>query len=156
MDCPKCGVVAPPEAERCTCGYNYRTGRYELDEDSSDAGEQARIYRAIGRPLRRCAKCGKAMYLSRRENMFFHGLIPSGQRIYFQCLGCDKEIKVRSSYRLLLAVPGCLMFALMFWALYPFESIWFLGFVVVLGFYPLILVLELITRLRYPTIRIPD
>jgi len=26
MDCPKCKLVSPPGAERCDCGYDFKTG----------------------------------------------------------------------------------------------------------------------------------
>jgi hypothetical protein len=29
-DCPKCGMVNPPEAQRCDCGYVFVTGTSEL------------------------------------------------------------------------------------------------------------------------------
>jgi hypothetical protein len=28
-DCPHCGLVNPPEALRCDCGYDFPTGRME-------------------------------------------------------------------------------------------------------------------------------
>ena len=27
MDCPRCNLVNPPTAERCDCGYDFRTGQ---------------------------------------------------------------------------------------------------------------------------------
>jgi hypothetical protein len=29
MDCPKCNLVNPPTAERCDCGYDFKTGTLE-------------------------------------------------------------------------------------------------------------------------------
>lgn len=29
MDCPACGLLNPPEAQRCDCGYDFHAGRME-------------------------------------------------------------------------------------------------------------------------------
>ena len=106
--------------------------------------------------FRKCAKCGSIMAMFLCENMFISGLIPSGKRMYFRCEACGKEIKIRSLWRLCLVFFGCLMFCLMFWALYPFENWWLLVFVGLLGLYPLILLGEFLIRMRYPRMKSND
>jgi hypothetical protein len=33
MDCPECGLVNPPEAQRCDCGYDFASRRMEQSYD---------------------------------------------------------------------------------------------------------------------------
>jgi hypothetical protein len=92
------------------------------------------------------------MTLVRIENMFLNGLIPSGKRLYFQCVRCGKEIKVRSLWRNLLALPGCLIFVIVV-SFFPFSFDWRVGlFVALLAYFPLVLLFEIITRIRYPSV----
>lgn len=41
MDCPKCGLVNPPEAQRCDCGFDFRTHRVRAS--LVDPRERARL-----------------------------------------------------------------------------------------------------------------
>lgn len=148
MNCPECGAEQPSVADRCDCGYVFSTGRrkslYEGADDDAGAA-----FRLRG-PFRKCAKCGSGMTLYLVENMFINGLIPSGKRFYFQCVGCGKQLKLRSLWRNLLAIPGCFFFAMLV-ALFFYSPVWWLGIIVaVLAFYPLMLVLEIVRRIRYP------
>jgi hypothetical protein len=91
------------------------------------------------------------MALCRIENMYLNGVIPSGKRLYFRCPSCGKEIKVRSLWRNLLALPGCLLFAIMF-TLFLFIREWGPGVLAaILAFFPLVLLSEIWTRINYPT-----
>jgi hypothetical protein len=103
-------------------------------------------------PLRKCAKCKAVMLLVRVENMYLNGLIPSGRRFYFQCANCGKQIKVRSLWRNLLAIPGCIVFAIMLAVVWNYLDWWSGIFLLLLAIYPLTVLFEVITRIRYPTV----
>lgn len=103
-----------------------------------------------GEPTRTCARCGSPMAVCLRENVLLNGIFPTGQRIYFRCLACGKQIKIRNSWRLCLVSIGCLFFCAMFWCLFPFDRWPFAVFMLLLALYPATLVLEFITRMRYP------
>jgi hypothetical protein len=112
-------------------------------------------------PTRRCAKCGSVMTMVLCEHVFINGLIASGKRMHFRCTACGKEIKLRSWGRLCLIALVCpFCFFMMFLAFYSmlsdperafssFLSIVVLCFMLVLSVYPLALLSEIITRLRY-------
>jgi hypothetical protein len=50
MDCPRCGLISPPAAERCDCGYSFATGRQEgtflSERDRQALGVQAQTMSA--------------------------------------------------------------------------------------------------------------
>jgi hypothetical protein len=52
-DCPKCGLVNPPTAEQCDCGYAFATGRMEesylTDKDHAALASQ----RSSAEPINR-------------------------------------------------------------------------------------------------------
>lgn len=54
--------------------------------------------------MRRCAKCGSEMYVTKSERMTINGIFPSGKKIYFSCLNCGNEIKLRSPWRITLGL----------------------------------------------------
>jgi hypothetical protein len=143
------------EVERCQCGFDFQSARYEPPEEEA-ANEDRPAHGASARPLRKCAKCGSIMPLIRIERVFINGLIPSGKRFYFQCANCGKEIKVRSVWRLMLTLPGCFLSALFFLIWFHEPNIWIFLFALLLGIYPLVLVFEVLTRIRYPKTELPD
>jgi hypothetical protein len=112
-------------------------------------------------PFRRCARCRSLMTLVRVESMEYKSeihlmVIPLGKRLYYSCAGCRKQIKVRSLWRNLLALPGCLLF-LGFIAMIINTSDWAMGlFPALLSIFPLKLLSEILTRFNYPTVRRPD
>ncbi len=52
--------------------------------------------------MRRCAKCGSEMYVTKSERQNIGGIYPIGSWIYFSCLNCGNEIKLRSRWCLIL------------------------------------------------------
>jgi hypothetical protein len=150
MKCPECGADQPSGFERCPCGHVFFAApRKSLYQGSDDEIHPASRFRG---PIRKCAKCGSEMDILRVENMLLNGLIPTGKRLYFHCQKCGKEIKVRSLWRNLLAVPGCLLFVI-FFALFANTLDWRVGiFAALLGFYLLALLFEIVTRIRYPSV----
>jgi hypothetical protein len=154
MNCPKCGSEYTAVPEQCFCGHVFARTPVKLlskgrDEDAHPA------YRLQG-PFRTCAKCSSVMALFREENVYLNGLIPTGTRYYFRCTQCGKEIKVRSLWRNLLALPGCFLFAI-FLAVFLSSGGWAVGaFAAILALYPLMLGLEIATRIRYPSVAGPD
>ena len=150
MNCPECGAEHAVPPNRCHCGHIFPDTPVEPLYKGSDNDVHP-----VPRPrwhFRTCAKCGSVMVLYLVENMFLHYVIPTGKRFYFRCGNCGKEIKVRSLWRNLLAIPGCLMFPA-FCAYFVYEPRWTVGIVTaIFGVYPVLLLLEIITRIRYPTV----
>jgi hypothetical protein len=96
------------------------------------------------------------MSLGLVENMTLNSLIPSGKRLYFHCSRCGKVIKVRSLWRNLLAIPGCFLFLILV-VLFRYSPSWPVGIVAaILAIYPLTLVFEIATRVRYPSVETQD
>src|SRR5262249_40996779 len=101
---------------------------------------------------RRFAKCKATRTLFREEGIVINGVIPSGKRFYFQCRLCGKQIKVRSLWRNLLTLAGCLIFA-QICALVASSPNWPAALLAsLLAFFPLVLLFETITRIRYPSV----
>jgi hypothetical protein len=149
MNCPECGAEQPITSEHCSCGYDFSAvPRKSLYKGADDDGDSRIRLRG---PFRQCAKCGSAMTLYLVENMFINGLIPSGKRFYFQCGSCGKQIKLRSLWRNLLAIPGCFFFVMLL-ALFVSSPNWWVGiFTAALALYPLTLLFEIVRRIRYPS-----
>ncbi len=157
MECPQCGAENTADARQCRCGHDFPTNTLVQTQGREEQPDELASEIPIGgRPLRRCAKCGATMAMHLCENMYLNGVIPSGKRMHFRCGMCGKQIKIRSLWRLCLIFLGCPIFVLMFWALYPFKEIYYLIFVLLLAMYPLALLSEFFTRIRYPRTEIND
>jgi predicted RNA-binding Zn-ribbon protein involved in translation (DUF1610 family) len=154
MNCPECGAEFSSSAECFRCGHVFSpappASLYEgLDDDAPLAS-------GLQGTLRRCAQCGSVMVLFRAENVYFKMIIPAGKRLYFQCVACGKVITVRSLWRILLAIPGCCLFLICAAVFTSFPN-WYVGIVTaLLAFYPLAVLFEIVTRLRYPSLATPD
>jgi hypothetical protein len=178
MKCPECAAEYTFAPQHCPCGHVFsaapRPSLYKgTDDDAHFAhagqhrppapmslykGSNEDAYPAfrLPGPFRKCAKCGSVMALSRVEKMFLNGLIPSGKSLYFRCQNCGKVIKVRSLWRNLLALPGCFLFPI-FCAVFASSPNWLLGLLAAcLGFYPFMLLREIVVRTRYPTVAAPS
>jgi hypothetical protein len=51
-DCPHCGLVNPPEALRCDCGYDFVVRRVEQPYARPDPASPADTLRVVGRFVR--------------------------------------------------------------------------------------------------------
>ena len=100
-------------------------------------------------PTRRCPKCGSLMSMYHCEQIYHLLHVPEGKKMYYRCAVCRKEIMLRSAGRILLIALACPFFFLFFWLWLKYGGWGPLIFVVPLAIYPILLVSELVTRLRY-------
>jgi hypothetical protein len=63
---------------------------------------------------------------------------------------------VRSLWRNLLAIPGCFVFVIVCLGFASFHEWWAGILAAILAFFPLVLLFEIVTRIRYPSIATPD
>ena len=155
MKCPKCGAEYSSSDKSCSCGYAITADRPAPQLSDAEPGRTSDINSSfvLEGPFRRCAKCGSVMPLVQIQRMFINGLIPSGKRFYFQCGNCGHRLKLRSLWRNMLGLVGCLFFAI-FFILFLSDPGWMLGiFALILGMYPLMLLMEIVRRVRYPLVR---
>jgi hypothetical protein len=120
---------------------------------SEGLGDEPRSPPRLGNPMRECAKCGSTMTLQRVERVFRGGGIYYGKRMYFRCAGCGAEIMLRSLWRNTLIFAACIFWAMWVWWFVTFPD-WTSGLLALFfGSFPLVLVLEIVTRIRYPRVR---